>query len=98
MRFKGQINQVINLLVRGMVRWLEMLGENPPLSRDHGIFAWRYLNQANPPARIMVQEEVELEDATGQSIAPARKQDAPWIEGSLPGRSKYREKAIQVRH
>ena len=40
-RFASKLGR---LVVRGLVRWLEMLGENPPLSRDHGILAWRALH------------------------------------------------------
>lgn len=36
-----KIGQVV---ARGFVRWLEMLGQNPPLSRDHGLYAWQHLH------------------------------------------------------
>ena len=45
---RGNFSKVFSLLGRLAVRWLECLGENPPLSRDHGIHAWRYLH---PPRR-----------------------------------------------
>ncbi len=44
----GALTKAISLMGRLVVRWLECLGENPPLSRDHGIHAWRYLH---PPRR-----------------------------------------------
>ena len=28
-----------------VVRWLEVLGQNPPPARDHGICAWHYLQR-----------------------------------------------------
>ena len=60
---RGNFSKVFSLMGRLAVRWLECLGENPPLSRDHGIHAWRYLHPprssrpasprptARPPAR-----------------------------------------------
>jgi hypothetical protein len=41
---KNFVSNLGRLVVRGMVRWLELLGQNPPLSRDHGFLAWQYLH------------------------------------------------------
>lgn len=42
---KEFVSKMGRLVVRGLVRWLEMLGENPPLSRDHGFLVWQALHQ-----------------------------------------------------
>ena len=36
------------LLGKWMMRWLQVLGENPPPARDHGLCAWQYLRQCSP--------------------------------------------------
>lgn len=38
-------DKVFTSIGRLVVRWLELLGQNPPLSRDHGLYAWRYLHE-----------------------------------------------------
>jgi hypothetical protein len=32
------------LVVRGLMRWLEMMGENPPLTREQGFLTWQVLH------------------------------------------------------
>ncbi len=41
------ISRFGHLIRMGLVRWMEMLGQNPPLSRDHGIYAWHYLHEVS---------------------------------------------------
>jgi hypothetical protein len=47
------------MVVRGLVRWLEMMGENPPLSRDHGFLVWQVLHQAQDEAGRSLGHELD---------------------------------------
>lgn len=37
---------ILESLGTWLVRWLELLGQNPSPARDHGLCAWQYLHQA----------------------------------------------------
>lgn len=41
---KEFLSNLGRLVVRGLVRWLEMMGESPPLTRDQGFLAWQVLH------------------------------------------------------
>lgn len=45
MWFKQWVYRVLRGIGAGLVRWLEMLGQNPTLVRDHGIAAWQQLHE-----------------------------------------------------
>lgn len=42
---KKSLVWLILAVARGLVWWVEMLGKNPALSRDHGVFVWRELHE-----------------------------------------------------
>lgn len=50
MRIKTTMFNIAHVIGRGLGRWLELLGQNPSLARDHGLCAWQYLNDL-PSAR-----------------------------------------------
>lgn len=60
---------VFAVLGRWLVRWLEMLGQNPPLGRDCGIGSWHYLHLRQ------VQEETLCPRDSERGIAPLRRMD-----------------------
>ncbi|MCS6912379.1 MAG: hypothetical protein RMK29_07900 [Myxococcales bacterium] len=57
-------------LVHGLSRWLAMMGDNPPLSRDPGLLCWQYLH--DPPGE---------RPATTPADVPA---ELPQPEGTGP--------------
>jgi len=67
------------LVVRGIARWLEMLGENPPLSRDQGFLAWRALH-----AR---QDDAARRDREARPGAPAALRQGPAVRWGAPKRA-----------
>lgn len=40
-----------------VVRWLEILGQNPSLAREPGLYAWSYLHQSRCRKQGQVEED-----------------------------------------